>query len=166
MIRWSVQVHIVCYIDVCTYVYGTLNQEITKALKPRILDFLHGKGWVQDATRHNVTLFTLLNYLTSPLPPSSHNATTSAPTPQFRTQFFLGTAGSGAPLHSHGPAINVVLGDDDVEASAGQVVKEWLLLPPSRDMYTHTPPLAWRQQRLSFSKEANPYYDSNSQTGA
>ena len=46
-------------------------------------------------------------------------------------QIYFGPILSGAPFHSHGPAINQLI--------YGQ--KQWILLPPSKDVYSTIHPL-------------------------
>lgn len=48
-------------------------------------------------------------------------------------QFYMGSILSGAPFHSHGPAINALI--------YGK--KEWTLLSPGRDIYSRISPLQW-----------------------
>jgi len=67
-----------------------------------------------------------------------------------RYQFYLGGVLTGAPLHSHGPAINVLLNGR----------KQWLLLPPSRDVYSTLHPLAFA---LAGGIDASYYPYSNEQ---
>jgi hypothetical protein len=71
------------------------------------------------------------------------------PTSQAKYQFFYGTKYSGAPMHSHGPAFNVLLKGE----------KLWNLVPPARDMYTNIHPLEWfaTSKSLSFSISLSVY---------
>lgn len=55
-------------------------------------------------------------------------------------QLFVGPALSGAPFHSHGPAINVI--------ARGR--KLWHLLPPGRDVYTMIHPVKWMAKGECF----------------
>eukprot|EP00042_Codosiga_hollandica_P045174 m.455331 g.455331 ORF g.455331 m.455331 type:complete len:270 (+) comp56958_c1_seq38:1341-2150(+) len=48
-------------------------------------------------------------------------------------QFYLGSKGSGAPIHYHGNAINTLV--------YGR--KQWFLLPPSLAVYSKQPPSVW-----------------------
>ena len=50
-------------------------------------------------------------------------------------QIYAGSILSGAPFHSHGAAMNVLL--------YGQ--KLWTLLPPSRDIYSSIHPVMWER---------------------
>ena len=56
---------------------------------------------------------------------NKHNKKKKAFNNSWKSQFYLGPALSGAPLHHHGPAFNVLV--------RGR--KEWILLPPG--MYTY-----------------------------
>ncbi len=70
-------------------------------------------------------------------------------------QLYLGPVLSGAPLHSHGPAINVLV----------QGVKLWTLLPPGRDLYTNIHPWEWIATDMSDSNENPNNAGNNSPSG-
>lgn len=61
----------------------------------------------------------------------------------FELQFYLGAAGTGAPVHVHGHALNTLV--------YGQ--KQWILSPPEKGMYStlpaiqHFPRKVWTSQR-------------------
>lgn len=61
-----------------------------------------------------------------------------------RLQLFRGPHLSGAPMHNHGPAFNLLL------PSISTVSKLWQLRPPGNDRYSAAHPLrAWRQEEVS-----------------
>ena len=66
---------------------------------------------------------------------SSSSSSSSAPLVQGtpKPQFFLGPAGSGAPMHFHKDAVNIL--------AHGR--KQWWLLPPRAAMYSVEPSAAW-----------------------
>ena len=65
-------------------------------------------------------------------------ATPSAPFQVHPAQFYLGAAGSGAPLHFHGDAFNVLV--------HGR--KQWWLFPPDAGNYSAMPAMQWVSEVL------------------
>jgi hypothetical protein len=82
-----------------------------------------------------------LDFLNRPVVPLTHAdefgnsfhplmaANSSSPKPQF----YLGPAGSGAPIHFHKDAVNFLVYGE----------KEWFLFPPNRSMYSTIPIAEW-----------------------
>lgn len=66
-------------------------------------------------------------------------------------QFYYGPFLSGAPMHSHGPALNILL----------QGEKMWSLLPPGRDIYTNIHPLEWFATSFDKNSTEYPYKQAN-----
>ena len=56
-----------------------------------------------------------------------------------KVQLFLGPAGSGAPMHAHGPAFNAL--------AEGR--KRWALLPPAAQVQSNAHPSAWHEQEAA-----------------
>ncbi len=90
-------------------------------------------------TENPTSLWDFILSVSSAHPIDGTAATTSVsalhdiPLSKAKYQFFYGTKYSGAPMHSHGPAFNVLLKGE----------KLWNLLPPGRDLYTNIHPLEW-----------------------
>ena len=57
-------------------------------------------------------------------------------------QFYIGPLLSGAPFHSHGPAVNVLLHGK----------KLWTMLPPSLDVYSIRHPLEYELRTLNETR--------------
>ena len=68
----------------------------------------------------------------------SQNNSNSAKLP-LSVQYFLGPALSGAPFHSHGPALNYLVN--------GQ--KLWVVAPPGKDIYSKQHPVLWETMSIS-----------------
>ena len=72
----------------------------------------------------------------------------------FETQFFLGPAGSGAPVHFHGHAVNCL--------AFG--TKQWFLYPPAQAFYSKTPAEQWVLTNHSSSSPSTPASSSAEST--
>lgn len=113
------------------YLFSDDQQEITKLLQADAMAVL------QHAHPSSVKLISLLHAIAS--------------TEQLQTvvQLFIGPVLSGAPMHSHGPAVNVLLSG----------TKLWSITPPAREMYTNIHPWEWIAKDMTHSSE-NPFYSN------
>jgi len=62
-------------------------------------------------------------------------------------QFYLGSTLTGAPVHHHGPAVNLLLNGK----------KLWLLSPPSHDSYALLHPLEYLEKKKKETNEICSY---------
>eukprot|EP01039_Chlorochromonas_danica_P009834 gene9834-10877_t len=65
-------------------------------------------------------------------------------------QLYLGPVLTGAPMHSHGPALNVLLSG----------AKLWAITPPGRELYTNIHPWEWIAKDIVHTQE-NPFFNSS-----
>eukprot|EP00008_Paramoeba_atlantica_P003320 CAMPEP_0201476220 /NCGR_PEP_ID=MMETSP0151_2-20130828/1471_1 /ASSEMBLY_ACC=CAM_ASM_000257 /TAXON_ID=200890 /ORGANISM="Paramoeba atlantica, Strain 621/1 / CCAP 1560/9" /LENGTH=787 /DNA_ID=CAMNT_0047856523 /DNA_START=1491 /DNA_END=3851 /DNA_ORIENTATION=- len=66
-----------------------------------------------------------------------------------KRQFYVGDVGSGAPVHFHGAAFNVL----------AHGLKKWFLFPPSSALYSRVPALDWLQNTDLSKFEAGELYE-------
>eukprot|EP00050_Salpingoeca_kvevrii_P023101 m.137929 g.137929 ORF g.137929 m.137929 type:complete len:202 (-) comp9942_c0_seq5:78-683(-) len=61
-------------------------------------------------------------------------------------QFMMGTAGTGAPMHFHGHAVNELI----------YGMKHWVLLPPEQGWFSSVPAHSWFPEELSHLRSDRP----------
>ena len=138
------------------YLFGNDQQEITRMLKPMMSQYLQqtfsmllqNNSSKSSTTSISLSLWDYI-FKVSNYSKENHNVPNflALPSRFAKYQFFYGAMLSGAPMHSHGPAFNILLHGE----------KLWSLLPPARDIYTSIHPLEWFATDFTKSKEY-PYH--------